>query len=352
MIATQTTVAAAPAAAPSVDLSAREAALQQVEQDIAAAIGAEPALSPPVAAPEPESAEAPAESPVAAPAEPPAQERDKRPTRLELTQRMARIRAEEAKLRARRAEIAASEQQIAEREREVQRWAELARRDPDALMREAARAAGITDAALYERATRQRLQTHDPHVAQALEEVERLRAEIAQDRAEALRRDQERDARVVRERTEQHHARCIDIISRIPDGPHAREYPHLAALPREWLARHARDAVAYAAEHAPETTVPELARALDALVGEELEYIRSRLPTSAEPAAHGAPAERQGQPGRVSPAVPVAGAPAPRGGSPPTAAQAATTSGRERLPTQAERDAQIDDLLERSITIE
>ena len=155
----------------------------------------------------------------------------------------------------------------------------LMRENPEAAFTKFAELSGGDSDEFYERLTTQRLSGGEvPEESPAMKEVKRLREEMAE-------RDQmyeDREAAAKKEHEEGQVLAAIDgyvgELCTIPrNEQYAEKWPHLAALRPDILEARSRYAVLWAVENSPETTLPELADALDGVVGEEYSYVLEKL---------------------------------------------------------------------------
>ncbi|MAK24855.1 MAG: hypothetical protein CL414_06505 [Acidimicrobiaceae bacterium] len=248
-----------------------------------------------------------------------------------LRRRQKQLRRKEEAFQAKVSEL---ESKLAEVEAQAN-LINLIKEDPSAALREFTSRAGTSEDEFYEKMTLQRLGT-DPQEQQqesALwKEIKSLREELKQkdQRAEEEARAQQEQARQAAvERAVQSH---VQELCSIPNSPEfSSKWQNLANLRPDILEARANYAVWWAMENSPKTTLPELADALDAVIGEEYKFTLDRLNAS-----------RQDQ---GSPEQNLEGLGAPENGKPAAKPQALTltnndaavTSRRGRPMTQSER---------------
>lgn len=137
---------------------------------------------------------------------------------------------------------------------------------------------GNTDE-FYERLTTQRLTGGEaPEESPAMREVKLLRQELAE--KEKLTSEREASFREEQQATAAQGEidGYVKEMCSIPDVPEFSEkWPNLAALRPDILESRTRYAVLWAIENAPQTKLPELADALDSVVGEEYNFVLGKL---------------------------------------------------------------------------
>jgi len=137
---------------------------------------------------------------------------------------------------------------------------------------------GNTDE-FYERLTTQRLTGGEaPEETPAMREVKMLRQELAEKEKAASEREanfhKEQQAAAAQGEIDGY----VKEMCSIPDVPEFSEkWPNLAALRPDILESRTRYAVLWALENAPGTQLPELADALDSVVGEEYNFVLEKL---------------------------------------------------------------------------
>ena len=210
----------------------------------------------------------------------------------------------------------------------------LIKEDPESALQQFTTRAGTSPDDFYEQLTTKRLGGEDETDGESAlwSEIKSLRAELETrdsraEEAKEAQAEQTHNARI--ERAVESH---VGELCGIPDSPEfADRWSHLANLRPDILEARAKYAVHWAMENSPKTTLPELADALDEVVGEEYKFTLDRLTAS-----------RQGQ---SSPEINSEGQGAPGLGKPAAKPQALTltnndaavTSRRSRVMTHGER---------------
>jgi hypothetical protein len=166
------------------------------------------------------------------------------------------------------------ESKLAEREREIAEMAQLMRTNPEQFAKKIAGQAGLRDENdFYERWTHQRLNGGEVTPHMALEEVSRLRAELA----ERDQRDRDREKQREEASQAQGFQRFVDDhvshgLSLAQDESMAEAFPNLSVTSPEVLGPRLRATVAHWVKSGSEATYPELLAALDRVLGKEYEY--------------------------------------------------------------------------------
>lgn len=192
------------------------------------------------------------------------------------------LRKRKRQLEKREQEFLQKEQTFEASQARLEKGLELVRLmqdNPEKALEELASMSGSNSDEFYERLTTQRLSGGEvPEETPAMREIKRLREELAQ-------KDQlakERDERLSQERQQaQFQAEVTSYVKEmcsIPDvEEYAQKWPNLAAMRPDILEARSNYAVKWAIENSPNSTLVEVADALDEIVGEEYNFALKRL---------------------------------------------------------------------------
>jgi hypothetical protein len=210
----------------------------------------------------------------------------------------------------------------------------LIKEDPESALQQFTTRAGTSPDDFYEQLTTKRLggEFEEEGNGALWNEMKNLREEIKARDAQAEEAKEMQAQRTHEARIERAVESHVGELCGIPDSPEfAERWTNLANLRPDILEARAKYAVHWAMENSPKTTLPELADALDEVVGEEYKFTLDRLNAS-----------RQDQ---STPELNSEGQGAPELGKPAAKPQALTltnndaavTSRRARTMTQSER---------------
>ncbi|MFA6167025.1 MAG: hypothetical protein WC700_10430 [Gemmatimonadaceae bacterium] len=224
---------------------------------------------------EPEAPEEPGEEEPAGEETPPTDE-EPTPKRGSLAWRHAQVRRREQALEARDAELGRIKGEMDslmgqikardEQTRAVAQLVELARQDPDRAFAMLAERAGMSDAQLYERVTRQRLR--DPAQREEPPELAEMRAEIRAIREEQRQRLEQEQQQTTSKALEDDVAKVVALAD-YPD-----RWPYASEWPAERLKTEARRYVQQAHHENRQVTARDLADKLERMASYEEETRR------------------------------------------------------------------------------
>ena len=211
----------------------------------------------------------------------------------------------------------------------------LIKEDPNAALREFTSRAGTSEDEFYEKMTLQRLggELESEQQDSALwKEIKSLREERSARDTKAEEDAKAQQEQMQQARVERAVSSHVKELCSIPDSPEfAEKWPNLANLRPDILEARANYAVWWAMENSPKTTLPDLAAALDEVIGEEYKFTLDRLNASRQDqSSPELNSEGQGVPGFEKPAAKPQALTL-------TNNDAAVTSRRGRTMTQSER---------------